>query len=98
LTNKVHALVSRDEEKDFFDLFCFAFFQEFSWKDILEIANRKGIVEKDILIYRIKTFPLEWLHRIKHIEATVITREHIDLLCRDILEENNNSLFQGAKA
>jgi len=37
---------------------------QFSWKTMLEIANKKARVEKDMLIYRLAFFPLPWLDRI----------------------------------
>lgn len=89
MTNKINAIIGRDEEKDIFDLFCLVYHEEFNWKDILDIANKKAVVEKDILIYRIKTFPLIWLDKIKKIE---ITRDKMDVLCDDILNEKDNSL------
>ena len=93
LTNKITALMSRDEEKDFFDLFCCAFHMQFDWKSILEIANKKARVEKDILIYRISSFPLPWLEKINIITPLPITADSIQALCDDILYEQDNSLF-----
>jgi len=92
LTNKINTIVNRDEEKDIFDLFCLIYHEEFNWKDILDIANKKALIEKDILIYRIKNFPLIWLDKIKKIKNIDITREKIDILCDDILNEKSNSL------
>ena len=57
LTNKIGAIIDRDEEKDIFDLLCFAYNEEFNWKDVLAIANKKSRVEKDFFIYRLKEFP-----------------------------------------
>jgi hypothetical protein len=95
LANKITALISRDEEKDFFDLFCCAFSLQFHWHTILEIANKKARVEKDILIYRLASFPLPWLDKIKIISPLEITSDSIKSLCDDILFERDNSLFSG---
>ena len=92
LANKINAIIDRDEEKDIFDLFCLTYHEEFNWKDILDIANKKGIVEKDILIYRLKNFPLIWLDKIKKIKDIEITKEKIEILCDDILDGKSNSL------
>lgn len=94
LTNKLNAILNRDEEKDIFDLFCLAFHENFYWREVLEIADKKAPVEKDILIYRLKSFPLEWLEKIKHIKNMTITKEDIMILCDDILHENHNSLVK----
>jgi predicted nucleotidyltransferase component of viral defense system len=92
LTNKINTIINRDEEKDIFDLFCILYSEDFNWKEILEIANKKAVVEKDILIYRLNSFPLQWLERIKQIKDMSITKKDIDIVCSDILHEVNNSL------
>ena len=92
LTNKIGAIIGRDEEKDLFDIMCFAFFEDFNWGEMLGIANNKAVVEKDILIYRIASFPLQWLERIKKLKNIEITKEHIEMLCEDVLNERDNSL------
>ncbi len=92
LTNKINTIINRDEEKDIFDLFCFAYKESFNWGEALEIANKKAVVEKDILIYRLKSFPLKWLDRIKKINIITITKNDINILCEDILNDSDNSL------
>ncbi|HOJ29420.1 MAG TPA: nucleotidyl transferase AbiEii/AbiGii toxin family protein [Spirochaetota bacterium] len=92
LTNKITAIINRDEEKDIFDLFCFAYNENFNWEEVLHIANKKHPVEKDILVYRLKTFPLNWLKRIKTIKSVSITPEKIAILCDDIINNTQNSL------
>ncbi|MDD3044941.1 MAG: nucleotidyl transferase AbiEii/AbiGii toxin family protein [Candidatus Delongbacteria bacterium] len=95
LTNKISAILSRDEEKDFFDLFCIAFNESFDWAQILESANKKSIVQPEMLIYRIKSFPLEWLNNIKRTESElIITDKDIDTICDDIIEKRNNTLMR----
>ena len=92
LTNKLGAIIDRDEEKDVFDLVCIANNEDFVWQEILGIASEKATFEKDILLYRLETFPLEWLHRIKAIKDVRITREVIARICEDIALERTNSL------
>ena len=92
LTNKINTIINRDEEKDIFDLMCLAYHEEFNWALALEIANKKAVIEKDIFIYRLKSFPLEWLERINKIKEIIITKDDIDKLCDDILNESENSL------
>ena len=92
LTNKINTIINRDEEKDIFDLFCLVYEENFNWAEIFKIANKKAVIEKDIFIYRLKSFPLEWLLRIKLIKDINITKDDIDILCDDILNELDNSL------
>ena len=91
LTNKLGAIIDRDEEKDIFDLFCLASHEKFNWNEVLKIANKKSVVEKDILIYRLKSFPIKWLEKIKKIKDIDISKDKIDILCHDILQDNTNS-------
>lgn len=58
------------------------------------LTNKKAIVEKDILIYRLKTFPVKWIDKIKKIRDIDIIKEKIDILCDDILNEKENSLYK----
>jgi predicted nucleotidyltransferase component of viral defense system len=92
LTNKINTIINRDEEKDVFDLFCLAFYEDFNWGEVFAIANKKAVVEKDIFIYRLKEFPIIWLERIKKIKNIIITSEDIDALCNDVINELDNSL------
>lgn len=93
LANKVTAIIGRDEEKDFFDLFCLAQHESFNWETILEIANEKSVFDKETLIYRLKSFPLAWLRNIKIIEDITINDEMIKQLTHDILMGLDNSLY-----
>jgi len=92
LTNKINTIINRDEEKDVFDLFCLAYYEEFNWGDVFKIANKKAVIEKDVFIYRLKQFPIPWLQRIKKIKEIEITSNDIDILCDDVLNEADNSL------
>jgi len=92
LTNKINTIINRDEEKDVFDLFCLAYNEEFDWQQIWEEANKKALIDKDIFVYRLKTFPLEWIGRIRKIKDLKITPGDIDTLCDDVIYEKRNSL------
>lgn len=92
LANKITAIISRDEAKDIFDLFYIAVHKEFSWDDMLLIANKKSKVDKETLINRLKTFPLSWLSNIKIIEPFSITDDMIQQISGDILLGQDNSL------
>lgn len=93
LTNKLTTIISRDEEKDIFDLFYLAFHETFNWDEMIEIANKKSLIETDILLYRIKSFPLEWLDRIKKIEDFKIEEADIVQLVFDI-QNGDNTLYK----
>ena len=94
LTNKLCAIVSRDEPKDVIDLFCIAFHERFNWDAILEIANKKAVVEREILIYRLKTFPLDSLRKLHIINELPITPSELEKMVEDIKEGIENSLYK----
>lgn len=96
LTNKITAIMDRDEEKDIFDLFAIAYNETYNWGHILKIANKKSIVDRGMLIERLRIFPLDWLGNLKIIKELIINREEISRMCTDILNEANNSLFHSA--
>ena len=96
LTNKITTILDRDEEKDIFDLFAIAYNETYNWGHILKIANKKSIVDRGMLIERLRIFPLDWLGNLKIIKELIINREEISRMCTDILNEADNSLFHSA--
>lgn len=67
-SNKINAIVGRDEAKDIFDLFIIYNNFSFSWKKILQEAHSKTYFEDEELIVRLKTFPKSWIKNIKFTE------------------------------
>jgi hypothetical protein len=59
---------------------------------MLEIANKKALVERSFLIERLHKFPMEWLVNIKKVQTINISRDHLDQICRDISDDSDNSL------
>lgn len=94
LTNKLTAILDRDEEKDIFDILSISYNEKFNWKEIINICNKKSYIENDFLIERLKNFPLDWLDNIKKIQEIKIDAEIINILCNDIMKGLDNSLQQ----
>lgn len=61
LTNKITAIVSRDEPKDVFDLITIAATIAVDWPRAVKEAREKALFEPDFFIYRLVTFPLPLL-------------------------------------
>jgi len=97
LTNKLGAVISRDEPKDVFDIFCIAFNERFNWNEVLCIANRKTPVPREVLIYRFRTFPLDTLERVRAIRNIIIGGREIEQMTTDIAEGSDNSLFSDSR-
>ncbi|MCP3933243.1 MAG: nucleotidyl transferase AbiEii/AbiGii toxin family protein [Bacteroidetes bacterium] len=68
LSNKITAIVSRDNPKDVFDLYVIAKKSSFSWDEILAQAREKLHFQKEDLLYRLQTFPLTLLEKLNIID------------------------------
>lgn len=85
LANKLGAIIDRDEEKDIFDLVAISQNEVFSWDEVIEIANKKSLLQRADLLERIKSFPLEWLQNIKTIKPFKINKDTLNSICADIV-------------
>lgn len=90
LSNKLSALISRDEAKDVVDIWVIAKDKKIDWKNIFLSANSKavGIFPPDVA-KRLVEFPVELLKRIKWIEGKepdIITfQKDLSLICDSLL-------------
>lgn len=65
LSNKLCAVIGRDNPKDVFDIFLIYKMHTFSWQEVLKAAHKKAYFSDDDLIIRLKTFPRNLLKNIK---------------------------------
>ena len=65
LSNKLTAIVGRDNPKDVFDIYLIAKNYQFHWVDILQSAHDKAGFSDDDLLVRLKSFPHDLLKSIK---------------------------------
>ena len=72
LSNKITAVIGRDNPKDIFDIYLIHKFYKFDWKDILEAAHQKAGFSDEELIIRLKSFPKELLKEIKIVDKTFL--------------------------
>lgn len=68
LSNKITAVIGRDDVKDVFDIYLISKFYDFSWNDILNSAHDKAGFSTEELIVRLKSFPLALLDNINIID------------------------------
>lgn len=91
LSNKLSALISRDEAKDVVDILMISKKVKVNWKKIFSDVNSKavGIFPIDVS-RRLLDFPVEMIDRIKWIEGmkpeTKSFKSEISLLCDSILK------------
>ena len=85
LSNKLTAVMGRDNPKDIFDIYLIAKYYSFSWKDILEASHKKAEFRKDDLLIRMKSFPKELLKKINLTDDTFL--DHFENEFSVLLEE-----------
>jgi predicted nucleotidyltransferase component of viral defense system len=72
LSNKITAVMGRDNPKDIFDIFLIWKYYNFDWKDILAAAHEKAGFTNEELVIRLKSFPKELLEKIKITDKTFL--------------------------
>jgi hypothetical protein len=85
LSNKLTAVIGRDNPKDIFDIYLICNFYSFSWEAILNSAYEKGSFSNEDLIIRLKSFPPELLSSIKCIDYDFL--DNFDREFDEIIEE-----------
>lgn len=78
LSNKITAVIGRDNPKDIFDIYLIYKFYSFELKEILHSAHEKAGFSNEELIIRLKSFPKELLQEIKIIDTTFLNDFDID--------------------
>lgn len=72
LSNKITAVIGRDNPKDIFDIYLIWKFYEINWDEILDAAHQKARFSNEELIIRLKSFPKELFGKIKIIDDTFL--------------------------
>jgi len=72
LSNKLTAVIGRDNPKDIFDIFLIDKYNDINFQEMIEIAQEKMHFSKDDLIIRLKSFPASLLSSIKLIDKNFL--------------------------
>ena len=95
LTNKLTAIVGRDEPKDVFDICSLAQHYMFNWPEVFGEAKNKAIINEIDVEQRIKSFPVHLFQKVDwHIlpwDINAVT-EAIQTIANDFLLGSGNSL------
>ena len=78
--NKFLAILGRDEVKDVFDLFVIDKYFKPNYKRIIECAQKKAIFNIEDLIYRLMTFPKDWISNLTLIDKNLINEFNLDFV------------------
>lgn len=93
LSNKLTAVLGRDNPKDVFDIYLISKNISFEWKEILDQAKEKLIFNIDDLIYRLETFPISFLDNIKTIDKNFLLSftNEFKIIINEIKEKSYHS-------
>lgn len=97
LSNKVGAVLSRDEARDVADLLQISRSYRFPWSAILQEAIQKQQFEREELVYRLSSFPVRMLSEVPYRGSAPDAQEAetlIRAMAQDIELGRENSLAQ----
>jgi predicted nucleotidyltransferase component of viral defense system len=95
LSNKLTAIVGRDEPKDIFDIIHLSLNFSFNWVDIFNQAKQKAVINELDVGQRLASFPVEWLENVNWLSTPIdfeSTRKNITQIADDFLLGKQNSL------
>lgn len=72
LSNKLTAVIGRDNPKDIFDIYLICQYYSFDWYDILIASQHKASFSSEDLIVRLKSFPTILLQSINIIDSVFL--------------------------
>jgi len=95
LSNKLTALVGRDEPKDIFDIIHISTNYSFNWMDVFYHAKQKATINELDVEQRLASFPVEWLENVNWLTKPINIeqyRRNLNTIANDFLLGNDNSL------
>jgi len=92
LSNKITAVMGRDDPKDIFDIYLIARFYSFDWQEIIHSAKEKTSFNLDELIVRMESFPTKLLNRIHLIDTKFLDNFAIEFpaIIEEIIEKQKH--------
>jgi predicted nucleotidyltransferase component of viral defense system len=69
LSNKLAALISRDEPKDIFDIIYLALNYSFEWPEIFHHSRQKAVLNEIDVEERLSTFPIHLLEKVDWLDS-----------------------------
>ncbi len=95
LSNKLTAIVGRDEPKDVFDIILLSQNYSFNWPDIFSHAKHKTAINELDIEQRLVSFPVEWLENVNWLSTPINTeklRAALNQIADDFLLGKENTL------
>lgn len=90
LSNKITAVIGRDNPKDIFDIYLISKFYNIDWNEILKSAREKSVFDFDDLIIRLRSFPSQLLQNINLIDKEFLDnfKDEFSKIIETIQKEN----------
>jgi predicted nucleotidyltransferase component of viral defense system len=88
LSNKITAIIGRDNPKDIFDIYLISKYYSIDWQKILNSAQEKSVFSIDDLIVRLRSFPHSLLKSINIIDKNFLDSFQDDFI--NLIEEIGN--------
>ena len=98
LSNKITAIIGRDEPKDVFDIVYIATHYAFNWLDVFNEAKKKSVINEIDVEQRLFQFPIEWLESVDWLSAPLdhaSFKSNLLKIADDFLLGKVNSLGSG---
>jgi len=98
LSNKLGAIISREEPKDIFDIIHISINYSFNWKEVFWESKQKSIINEIDVAERLSTFPPQLLKNINWNINPIDTIQFIKTLRQiadDFLLGKDNSICPG---
>ncbi len=95
LSNKLTAIISRDEPKDIFDIIYISMTYSFNWQDVFYHAKRKAVINELDVEQRLISFPISWFRNVNWLDNPLnfdLTQQKLKQIADDFLLGKPNSL------
>ena len=88
LSNKLTAVIGRDNPKDIFDIYLISKLYKINWTNILKSAHEKAGFSNEELIIRLKSFPTKLLQEINIIDEDFL--DHFEDVFKNVIKNIEN--------
>lgn len=95
LSNKLSAIIGRDEPKDIYDIICLAEKYSFNWEKMFYHTKNKAVINEVDVERRLSEFPVEWIKNMHWLKEPPDIRElkkHLNTIANDFLLGKDNTL------
>ena len=95
LSNKLTAIIGRDEPKDMFDIINLSLKYSFTWPEVFYHAKQKAVINELDVEQRIISFPVEWFEAVNWLQTAFdlgTTQNLLNQIANDFFLGKANSL------